>query len=207
MQAFIAMPFGPELDDVEKAIREACKYAGFNPLRADDIFRPGVVIDQIFDQLLKSDCVVGVLTGKNPNVYYEIGIAHGMSKPAILLHSKGNFGSLPFDIKHNRVIPYEPGKAREVISLIQAQLEFIKSSLTGGITSEKFLHNIDFSKDDIDHIRERLMIEYHFDKLSLKGMELLEHGKGVLLKFESPFGEKVVVSIDSNRMITRSEKL
>lgn len=207
MQAFIAMPFDPALDDIEKAIREACKYAGFTPLRGDDIFQPGVVIDQIFEQILKSECVIGVLTGKNPNVYYEIGIAYGMSKPAILLESKDKLGSLPFDVKHNRVISYKPGKAKEVVPLIQAQLEFIKDSLKGSITSDKFLHNIDFSKYDIDRIRERLMTEYHLDMISLNGMELLEGGKGVLLKFESPFGEEVVVLIDSNGMITRSEKL
>lgn len=206
MQAFIAMPFDPVLDEVHKAIREACKYAGFTPIRADDIYQPGVIVSQIYEGIQKSDCVVGVLTGKNPNVYYELGIAHGLSTPLILLHPQGTLATLPFDIKHNRVIPYIEGKAKDVIPQIQAQLDFIKGTREGKITPEEFVKNIDLNKDDIDRIRK------HLEDLGLThptpaGMELLEQGKGVLLRFESAFGEKLVVLIDSNRMITRIQKL
>ncbi|NPV41943.1 MAG: hypothetical protein HPY72_11460 [Anaerolineae bacterium] len=207
MQTFIAMPFDPTLDFVFKSIQEASKLAGFVSVRADEIFQHGVIVDQIYEKIQKSDCVVGVLTGKNPNVYYELGIAHGLSKPLILLHPKSNMTELPFDIRHNRVITYEPEQIDRIISLIQAQLGFVKNNLSEKITSEDFIKNIDLTKDDIKEIREHLLADYGLLKLSLEGMELLERGKGILLRFASPFGERVVVSIDSNRMITRSEKI
>jgi len=207
MQTFIAMPFDQTLNKVYKAIKEASKLAGFESLRADDIFQHGVIMDQIYENIQKSDCVVGVLTGKNPNVYYELGIAHGLSKPSIFLHPKSNLTDLPFDIRHNRVIPYEIEQINTIVPLIQAHLGFVRNNLDEEITSEEFIKFIDLTRDDIEMIRERLLADYGLLKISLEGMEMLDQGKGILLKFCSPFNEKVVVSIDSNRMITRSEKI
>jgi hypothetical protein len=54
----------------------------------------------------RSACsVVAELTTKNPNVFYELGLAHALEKPVVLVSS--NEGDVPFDLKHIRVIYYD----------------------------------------------------------------------------------------------------
>ena len=59
----------------------------------------------IQESILNSDIVLCEMTGRNPNVFYELGLAHAAGKPAILLSS--NEEDIPFDLRHVRVIYYE----------------------------------------------------------------------------------------------------
>ena len=206
MNAFIAMPFNPIHKEIEQAIRIACLQANFAPIRGDDIFQPGPIIDQIFSQILKSDCVIAVLTGTNPNVYYEIGIAFGLGKPVIFLHTEEDINNLPFDVKHQRVILYKSNDTNETIRQIQKQLEFISKNYSGQISSQMFLNNINFDSSKISKISEELMVEFGLPDLKLHEMELLPKGQGVFLKFVTLYGERVLVSVDNNGFITRLQK-
>lgn len=206
MNAFIAMPFNPNHKDIEQTIRSACLQANFIPIRGDDIFQPGPIIDQIFSQIQKSDCVIAVLTGTNPNVYYEIGIAFGLGKPVIFLHTEEDVKNLPFDVKHQRVILYKKQITNETVSQIHKQLEFVSKNYSGKITSQVFLNNINFDTSKISKIGDDLMAEFNLSDLSLREMELLPKGQGVFLKFETRFGERVSASIDNNGFITRMQK-
>ena len=49
--------------------------------------------------------LVAELTSRNPNVYYELGIAHALQKPVVLISS--NEEDVPFDVRHIRVIYYD----------------------------------------------------------------------------------------------------
>jgi predicted regulator of amino acid metabolism with ACT domain len=107
MRAFIVMPFAPELKDVYEAIKRACKMANVDPVRADEILEPGPIINQIFDQIAQADVIIAEITSKNPNVYYEIALAHCRQIPTILLADESALKQLPFDIRHNRVLVYK----------------------------------------------------------------------------------------------------
>ncbi len=111
MKAFIVMPFAPEFEQVYEAIRRACKMAGFESVRADEILEPGSIINQIFDQIAQADVVIAEVTSKNPNVYYEIALAHCRQVPTVLLAEQVALKELPFDIRHNRVLVYKKAKA------------------------------------------------------------------------------------------------
>jgi hypothetical protein len=103
---FVMMPFGEWFDRYYKEIYiPAIKEAGFEPVRADELFSAGSVVEQIWEQIDKSKVLLADLTGKNPNVFYELGLAHAAKKPVVF--TTGSLEDVPFDLRHLRVIPYE----------------------------------------------------------------------------------------------------
>jgi hypothetical protein len=104
---FVMMPFADPIGGYYTSIYEpAIKKAGLTPVRADtDIFATGKIIDQIWSGLRRAKVLVAELTGRNPNVLYELGLAHALHKPVVLISS--NESDVPFDVRHVRVIYYE----------------------------------------------------------------------------------------------------
>ena len=56
---------------------------------------------------MSSSIVIANLNGRNANVYYELGIAHAIGKPVILITSEANFTEIPFDLQSNKLIIYK----------------------------------------------------------------------------------------------------
>jgi hypothetical protein len=103
----IIMPFGvPDLEDLYNEfilpVLDDCK---LDCARGDDIFGSNVVMDDVKEAITKADLVVADLSGQNPNVFYEVGIAHALGKPVLLLSQL--IEDVPFDLRHRRVLPYE----------------------------------------------------------------------------------------------------
>jgi hypothetical protein len=103
---FVMMPFGPWFDRYYQEIYvPAIKEAGFEPVRADELFTTGSVVEQIWEQIEKAKLLLADLSGKNPNVFYELGLAHAAKKPVVFTASQVD--DVPFDLRHLRVIIYE----------------------------------------------------------------------------------------------------
>lgn len=104
---FVMMPFAPPLGEYySKIYKPAIEKAGLRPIRADtEIFGTGKIIDQIWAGINSAKVLVAELTTRNPNVFYELGLAHALAKPVVLVSS--NEGDVPFDLKHIRVIYYD----------------------------------------------------------------------------------------------------
>jgi hypothetical protein len=104
---FVMMPFADPIGGYYKSVYEpAIAKAGMRAIRADDeIFATGKVIDQIWTGITSAKVLVAELTGRNPNVFYELGLAHALSKPVVLVSS--NQEDVPFDLQHIRVIYYD----------------------------------------------------------------------------------------------------
>ncbi|MGQ0557173.1 MAG: hypothetical protein ACT4PN_14655 [Nitrospiraceae bacterium] len=118
-QAFVIMPFGEGFDEIYGLfIAGAVSEAGYDVVRADDIRSQQNILKDIVDGLADSSLVIADLTGSNPNVYYELGLAHGLSKRVILLTQ--HVDELPFDLRSYRVIPYSTHFAE--IAKARAQL-------------------------------------------------------------------------------------
>src|SRR5579863_495766 len=69
------------------------------------MFGTGKVMDQVFTGISAAKVLVAELTMRNPNVFYELGLAHALKKPVVLVSS--NEDDVPFDLKHIRVIYYD----------------------------------------------------------------------------------------------------
>lgn len=104
---FVVMPFAAPIGPYYQQIYEpAIQRAGLNPVRADaDIFGTGKIIDQIWSGINAAKVLVAELTTRNPNVFYELGLAHALKKPVVLVSSNGD--DVPFDLRHIRVIYYD----------------------------------------------------------------------------------------------------
>lgn len=103
---FVMMPFGAWFDRYYAEIYvPAIKEAGFEPVRADELFTTGSVVEQIWEQIEKAKLLLADLSGRNPNVFYELGLSHAARKPVVF--TAGQVDDVPFDLRHLRVIIYD----------------------------------------------------------------------------------------------------
>ncbi|RWB06980.1 MAG: hypothetical protein EOQ39_28930 [Mesorhizobium sp.] len=109
---FVLMPFHHEFDEIYETIREACSQLRITCRRGDEEYKSGNVIPSILEGIINSGVVLCLLDGRNPNVYYELGLTHGLDKPAILLAGTDG-GAIPFDIQSRRIIFF---KSRDDLS-------------------------------------------------------------------------------------------
>jgi len=104
-RAFVVMPFGEGFDEIYNLfIAGAIAEAGYEIFRADDVRSHQNILKDIVTSIFQSELIVADLTTANPNVYYELGLAHAFRKRVILLTQQIN--ELPFDLRSYRVIPY-----------------------------------------------------------------------------------------------------
>ena len=104
---FVMQPFAGSLGTYFELIyRPAIEKAGLRAVRADaEIFATGKIMDQVWNGINAARVLVAELTSRNPNVYYELGLAHAMEKPVVLVAAKED--DVPFDLQHIRVIYYD----------------------------------------------------------------------------------------------------
>jgi hypothetical protein len=112
-QCFVIMKY----DDVRDFLYEDVlipsllnhKTFNFQVVRADKLLTAGKITEEIDERLKNADLVIADITDDNPNVFYELGLAHAYRRHAILLKQKTGEKHLkiPFDIKDFRVHPYD----------------------------------------------------------------------------------------------------
>ncbi|MCP3957761.1 MAG: hypothetical protein GY719_07900 [bacterium] len=113
-EVFVLMPFTNELrpiyeDHIKKVID---KSLGLSVGRADDVFAANSIISDIWRLIYNCKILIADCTHRNPNVFYEIGVAHTVGKPVILIAQ--GIDDIPFDLRHIRAIVYSytpPGMA------------------------------------------------------------------------------------------------
>lgn len=109
--AFVLMPFTESWSSYiyRDFIQPLTRDCGLNCKRADELFGRNVLTD-IWRAIASCRLVIADLTARNPNVFYELGIAHTLGKPAVLLTQ--SMDHVPFDLRVQRIIPYtdnQPG--------------------------------------------------------------------------------------------------
>ncbi len=102
---FVLMPIDEKFNDIYKfGIKGAAEDAGAYAERVDEqIFTEGI-LERIFNQINKADVIVADMTGRNANVFYEVGYAHALGKIVLLLTQSAD--DIPFDLKHKQHIVY-----------------------------------------------------------------------------------------------------
>jgi hypothetical protein len=105
--AFVVMQFGEPYDTIYRSsIRPKARALGFDVVRSDEVSGPGIVFQDIQKKIEDAKVVIADISAPNQNVYYEVGYAHALKKPTILLAERSD-KQLPFDIRSYRVIFYE----------------------------------------------------------------------------------------------------
>lgn len=100
----VMMPFDSSLSSVYDTIKFAAETAGFRCLRADNIWEDSTVIQDVFTLIFRSYIVVCDFSGRNPNVFYEAGIAHTLGKHVVPITQSAD--DIPFDLRHHRFAKY-----------------------------------------------------------------------------------------------------
>ena len=125
-RAFVVMQFAEPYDTFYKeVIQNQAEAAGFEVTRIDEKAGPGVIFQDIQREIEQAEIVIAEITPANPNVFYELGYAHALGKPTILLARRES--ELPFDIRSFRVVFYNDtiGGKVEVERNLRRHLEAI----------------------------------------------------------------------------------
>lgn len=157
---FVVSPIGAPGTEIHRKASYALKYIFREALTADewDVHRadegesPDSIGQHVIRKLWEADLVIADLTGHNPNVFYELAIAHGWRKPVVHLIAKGE--TVPFDIVDQRTIFYDITDLASVessVGLLRKYAEYAMAhtaELINPLTSfEKFSH---IRADDAD---------------------------------------------------------
>lgn len=104
--AFIVMQFTDEFNSLyREVIKPVCENFDYRVVRADEFHTSTMIVDDIIRSLRDSSVVIADITPDNPNVYYEVGYAHALGTPTILLSDRTR-SRLPFDVSGLRTIFY-----------------------------------------------------------------------------------------------------
>lgn len=98
------MPFSADFDDVYGCIKGAADESDLLCRRADNIWESPFVMQDVVSLIDRSKIIVCDCSGRNPNVFYEIGIAHTLGREVILITQSE--ADIPFDLRHLRHLQY-----------------------------------------------------------------------------------------------------
>ena len=133
-KAFVIMPFGSDFNDVYKlGIKATAKECDVDVKRLDDDFFDTNMVEEIYKKINDADFIIADMTGRNPNVFYEVGYADAKNKLILLLTQ--NVNDIPFDFKQRLHIEYS-----DVSSL-----------------KEKLKNKIEWAKNEIDKRNQNLI--------------------------------------------------
>lgn len=121
------MPFAPQFDQVYVSLQQVSEQYGLRCRRADDIWENPAVMQDVVSLIDKSRIVICDCTGRNPNVFYEAGIAHTLGREVILITQSES--DIPFDLRHLRYVSYLNNG--EGLQGLRAKLEQRISALVG----------------------------------------------------------------------------
>jgi hypothetical protein len=104
---FLVMPFAPGFNRVFKLITKTLEEdLGLMCTRTDELLGGGNIIEDILRGMGESEIVVVDVTGRNPNVFYELGIAHMLKDVEKVILLSQEIDSIPFDLRPFRHIVY-----------------------------------------------------------------------------------------------------
>lgn len=119
---FVLMPFSDEFDHIyESGIKSAADELGAYAERVDEQNFRESILDRVYNQINKADVIVADMTGRNPNVFYEVGYAHALGRLVILLAQKDD--DITFDLKHQQCVVYG-GDVERLRSRLKAKLRW-----------------------------------------------------------------------------------
>jgi hypothetical protein len=114
---FLAMPTKEWLPNVQRTIEAAA--VGFQCKLSVDNAAAGDIMNQVWQEIRKSEVVVADLTDKNPNVFYELGLAHALGKTTIIIKQRDT-PPVPFDLRNYRYFEYDTENLPELMGWLSS---------------------------------------------------------------------------------------
>lgn len=103
------MPFGQEVVDTvyKRCVKPICDELDLEIRHAGELFGTTPIYNDILREIQDATIIVADISGRNPNVFYELGIAHTIKQDRTIIITNDGFESAPFDVQHFRIIGYE----------------------------------------------------------------------------------------------------
>jgi hypothetical protein len=116
---FVLMPLNKDQQSIYDIISKECQNLGLNVRRGDEINIIGPLLPHIVREMYRARFIIADINGRNPNVFYELGLAHGMGKPVLMIAE--NEEQVPFDMRQQQLVLYDsldelPAKLRVSLS-------------------------------------------------------------------------------------------
>lgn len=140
---FVIMPFADNFTPIyEDHLKSAANSLGYSIKRGDNFFSKTSIMADVWSAIVNARLVIADCTGRNPNVFYELGMAHTLDKPVIMITQ--NMDDIPFDVRHLRIIPYEYTPCG--MSSLEKALKDAFEKILGGIA---YIENIKNNPADL----------------------------------------------------------
>jgi hypothetical protein len=101
---FVLMPFNNETTKTYHTIKKMTDDFGFRTTRGDDEYQSSSILSHIVRQIVRARLIIADISGRNPNVFYELGIAHALNKSVLMIARSAV--DIPFDVGSTRVLVY-----------------------------------------------------------------------------------------------------
>lgn len=190
-KCFLICPIGgpdsPERrrsDDLKEFIIEPMlEEMGIKLERADTISNPGDITTKVIVEIYGADLIIADLTERNPNVFYELAIAHALRKPVIHMIKKGEIP--PFDVQNYRYINYDVndyrmlGPAKKELKIEVEKILKYPGEILNPFTAALNFINIEKSGNKTDRIIAGLMEQNEVLDSRLRQVELLIRNRGM----------------------------
>lgn len=140
----------------ETIFKSAIQKANLTPELASDLFRPSPIVGDLWQMIQNSKLLLAELTTKNANVFYELGLAHAIGKPVILVAE--TMDDVPFDLQSLRILLYDKNDPAWCVKLTKSIISSIKETLAEPIKSvpSMFLKAVESQAPEQDKITTRL---------------------------------------------------
>ena len=115
---FVLTPFHEEFQDTYETIQKACNKVGLRCLRGDEEFVSGDLLPHILSLIVRARLIIANIDSRNPNVFYELGIAQALDKPTIIVAS--SVPDMPFDLRTRKIIIFRD--SGELLDKLQTEL-------------------------------------------------------------------------------------
>ena len=107
-KCFIVMAFRTTYEQsLKKLLKKAATGAGFDAQRGDEVLTHNDVLSNIWRSIVESDAIIAVLKCDNSNLFYELGLAHAIGKPVIVMANKNELEKMPTNVKNLIMLTYD----------------------------------------------------------------------------------------------------
>jgi len=158
-RCFILMPFNENFDNIYGNIKKALNDNGYVCNRADEILGSKPILNTILNEILRSQFIIADLTNQNPNVFYELGVAHTFKDAQNIVLITQKVQDIPFDIRHINNIVYDPANIKYLTSNILKTLKENKYLLSfyEALQQRNIITIIHDNKEEfVDHLQANL---------------------------------------------------
>ena len=180
-KVFVIMPFKDVFFEVYEMISSEFSEMFEFSHAADEGNQQNILAD-IIQPIYEADVIIADLTGLNPNVLYELGVAHTFNKKTIVI-TQDDLNTLPFDLKQYRAKDYSTHFKK-----FAELMEHLKTCLNGAISGDVVFSNP--VKDFVDKHKIDIQNNYSNDKIQLnlddgeKGfIDFFNHNSPTLSKY------------------------